>query len=134
MRIVGRVILFIVGIVLVGYAVPVIVSNWQALTANGWDFEYMKSRTDLISSLVSQLANFSAGVTAIFAAIRGKATFKLFWVALVMIAGVVWFFYSSYKAGTLGDWKTILQATLGFALPITYFLATLMITFNSGKK
>lgn len=134
MRIVGRIILLIVGITLVAYAIPVIVSNWQDLTVNGWDYEYIKSRMDLVSSMVSQIVNLSAGATALFAAIRGKASFKLFWCAIVMMAGVVWYFYSAYQANALGDWRAILQSVLGFSMPIMYFLGTLLLALNSGKK
>lgn len=133
-RTIGRIILIGVGVALIAQAIPVIISNYQDLTVNGWDWEYILTRMDLISSLISQIANVSFGATALFAAITGRASFRLFWGAIIMIAIAGWFFYSSYKAGTLNNWQTILQAVLSFALPILYFIGTIFMCFNSHKQ
>ena len=133
LRAIGRILLLVVGIALIAFAVPTLIEDYKLVSTNGLDFNYILSHPELLSSLLSQLVNLSFGVTAVFAALTGKSSIKLAFASIIMIAGVIWFYYSANQAGTLGDWKNILQTALGFALPIGYFIGTLILTLVPRK-
>ena len=130
MKKVGRIMLLVVGILLIVSSVPSIISNWKALNAAGWtDISSYPEKVTYLSLIISQGVSFIFGLTAIFAFIKGKASFWLSVFSLIMIAGVIFFFINANNAGLLSDWKYVLQAILGFSLPIAYFLGSIFIRF-----
>lgn len=128
MRTLGRIILFIVGGVMIGFAVPSLINTINYMNSIGWN---------LTSSDPNLWPNFSlflyqgfsglCGLIAVLAALRGRGSFLLFLFSLILIGGVVWYFVSAYQAGTLGDWKAIVNTCLGFALPILYFIGNIFV-------
>lgn len=133
MRILGRIILFVVGAVMIGLAVPGVISDFKNLTVNGYDFKYMIDHMEYLSSFISGIVNISFGITAVFAALRGRSSFGLLTTTIVVIAPVIWSFYTNYKAGTLDTMKMI-QSVSGFILPVGYFLGFLFILIGRRKQ
>lgn len=130
MKTIGRIILLVVAIILIANAVQMIINNCNLLSQSGWgDFSSYPEKMLNLSAIVSQSVNALFGLVAIIAAIRGKSSFWLFIFSLVMIGGVIWYFISANNAGTLGDFKHILETIIGFALPISYFVGSIFIRF-----
>lgn len=128
MKVIGRILLFLVGAILIVNAVPMIIENWNLLNQNGWgDFSSYPDKMVYLSAIVGQSINVLFGLVALIAALRGKSSFWLFIFSLIMIGGVIWYFISTKNAGTLGDFKNIVEIIIGFALPIGYFLGSLFI-------
>jgi len=133
MRTLGRIILFIISISLLGTAVAIFKENWEFLSQEGWtDFSTYPTRLTALSAIIGQATNFIFGLIALVGAIRGKMSFKLLIASFLMIADVVWFYYNAYNDGSIGDMKRIIQTAIGFALPIGYFIGSVFIMI--GKK
>lgn len=133
MRTLGRIILLVVGGCMIGLAIPGVISDFKALTVNGWDFKYMFDHMELVSSFLSGCINISFGITAVFAALKGRSSFGLLTTTIVVIAPVIWSFYTNYQAGTLDTMKMI-QSVSGFILPVGYFLGFLFILIGRRKQ
>ena len=132
MRLLGRLILLVVGCCLIGFSIPVVIQNYKDLTVNGWDFQYMFQHMELVSSFVSQIINISFGLTALIAALFGRASFGLLFTSVILVGGVVWFFYTNHVAGTLTSDVIRLQLITSIVLPIGYFVGTIFLFL--GRK
>ena len=128
MKLIGRILLFLVGVILIANAVPMIIKNWNLLSQHGWgDFSSYPDKMVYLSAIVGQSINVLFGLVAIIAVLRGKSSFWLFVCSLIMIGGVIWYFISAKNAGILEDFKNIVEIIIGFALPIGYFLGSFFI-------
>lgn len=130
MRWLGRGILLVVGIALIAAALPIVVSNINEMNGYGWGLQSILDHMPIVTSLLTQIVNISFGLTAIFAFIRGRASFKLFITSLVMIAPVVWHVYTLINADTTWEWQLIVQIALEFALPIAYFIGMMILLLS----
>ena len=132
MKLIGRIILLFVGVLLIAGGVTSIIADWNAMVVSGgWlDLAAYPEKIQILTSIIMQGINIIFGAVAILAFLRGRATFWLTIFSFIMIAGVVSFYVTSYRAGTLNDWQNILRIAAGFALPLAYFIGSIFIRFK----
>lgn len=138
MRTVGRIILLVVGVLLLYSGISSVISGVNAINAVGWStavFTDASLRNELIKIIVY---GFDAlvGLTAVLAGLKGHSSFWLTIFSLLMIAGVIYYFYDGYSNKTIdfSDWKAVLNIVAGFALPICYFLGALFVRAPKKKN
>jgi hypothetical protein len=129
MRTAGRIILLVVGALLLYSGITGVISGVTAINAVGWSVAIFTDQSLLSEFIKIIVYGFDAlmGLTAVFAGLKGHSSFWLTIFSLLMIAGVIVYFVQGYKANTLGDWKNILNIVAGFALPICYFIGSLLV-------
>lgn len=133
MRILGRIILLIVGGCLIGFAIPPIINIVQTLQANNWNFQYLIQHMELLSSLITHIVNVSFGLTAVFAGLFGRASFGLLFTALIMVGCVIWFIYTNNVAGTLNTPEVRAQLIPNIILPSGYFLGAIFLLIGRRR-
>lgn len=131
MKTVGRIVLLVVGALLIGFAIPEIVENWNLLNAAGWtDFGSYPDKLKYLSAIILKVVNIIFGCVAIIAAIIGKSSLKLIISSVVMVGCVVWYFISANNAGITWDFKTVFNAILDIALPVGYVVGTFILLIS----
>ena len=131
MKTLGRIILLIVSIVMTVTAVNSLIYHFNALNATGWDD--VNSYPDKLSHLfaiILQFLSIFCALTAFIAFIRGKASFRLIIYAVVLMIPVVLFFINANKAGQLSDWRFIIEAVIGYSMPILYALGAILVMLS----
>lgn len=133
MKLLGRILLLAAGIILLASAIPTIISTVKQINELGWtDFSTIPQKGELLVKLVLQGFYIPFAISALFGAIRGKLSFKLFIYALILIAAIVFYVVTANKAGNLGNADNVWQLIVGFSTPLMYIFGTLFLTF--GKK
>lgn len=133
MKLLGRLLLLVAGIILLVSAIPTIISTIKQINELGWnDFTTIPKKAELLVKLVLQGIYIPFAISALFGAIRGKLSFKLFIYALILIAAIVFYVVTANKAGNLGNADNVWQLIVGFSTPLMYIFGTLFLTF--GKK
>ena len=131
MKKLGRILLLIVSIVMVASAAPLIIMHWQALNAAGWnDITNYPDKFAHLSSIIGQILNIFFALAAFVAFIRGKASVRLIIYAAIILVPADIFFINAYKTGLLSDWRYVVEAVIGYAVPITYALGTIFVLFG----
>ena len=119
------------GIILLASAIPTIISTVKQINELGWtDFSTIPQKGELLVKLILQGVYIPFAITALFGAIRGKLSFKLFIYALILIAGIVFYIITANKAGSLGSFENIWQLIVGFSTPILYILGTFFVALG----
>ena len=135
MRTLGRLILFAVGVALIVLAIPNIINAVNALNATSWtDPNMYPEKWNNIVIIIGQSVNVLCGLIAVFASITNKIGFFCFVVAVIMGATGVWSLITAIQANALTDWQAILRAVGSVALPILYFIGTLLAMFRKNSE
>ena len=89
MRILGRLLLFAVGGVLLYLSITSIISNWSTIQSIGWDNFFSSDTWTAVKSILIQVFYALCALYAIFLGLKGKATFISFIAAVVLTVIVV---------------------------------------------
>ena len=133
MKTLGRIILFIVGGVLIGFSIYAMIGDIKYLNSVGWNLTQDGVMPYFVGFLTCCL-NCLVGASAFFSSLKGRASFFLLLFAACMIAFTIWYFIELGKAGYLGDFLSVMKGILNIILPILYGLGTILICFPIGKS
>ncbi len=129
-NVIARILLIAAGGLIIFGAILSIVSSVNAMNdpaIGWWNWGNQQSLSALILFGLGIL-NSIIGLTALFAAIRGRRSFWLFIFALVLMITPVYTIVTRVQAGTLtGTWDQIGQLLLQFLTPIMYFVGCLLL-------
>ena len=129
-NVIARILLIAAGGLIIFGAILSIVSSVNAMNdpaIGWWNWGNQQSLSALIL-LGLGILNSIIGLTALFAAIRGRRSFWLFIFALVLMITPVYTIVTRVQAGTLtGTWDQIGQLLLQFLTPIMYFVGCLLL-------
>lgn len=129
-NVIARILLIAAGILIILGAVFEIIASVKALNdpAIGW-WQWGKAESvGAMLILLFAIINIIIGLTAFFAAIRGRRSFWLFLFAIILMITPVYNIVTRVQAGTLtGTWEQIGMLVLEFLTPIMYFVGTLLL-------
>lgn len=92
-----------------------------------WNWGNQQGRAAMLVFFLAIL-NAIVGLTALFAAIRGRRSFWLFVFALILMISPVYTIVTGVQAGTLtGTWEQIGKLILQFLIPIAYFVGCILL-------
>lgn len=129
-NVIARIILFAVGVMIILAAVLEIIAAVKVLNdpAHGWwNFADELSRNAMLLILIAAL-DAIIGLTAFFAAIRGRRSFWLFIFALILMITPIYTIVTQVQSGAFtGTWEQIGKLILEFLTPILYFVGCLLL-------
>ena len=127
---IGRILLIIAGILMIVSAVFEIIASVNVLNSpevGWWNWASQVCRGALILLGLS-IVEAIAGLTAFFAALRGRRSFFLAVFALLLIALPIYSIVTQVQAGTFtGSWDQIWKLIVQFSTPIMYFVGCLLL-------
>ena len=132
MRLLGRLILLIVGGFLLYLSINSIISGWQTIQTLGWEGFFNKDNWSAISQILVQVFYALCGLYSIFLGLRGKSTFVSFIAAAILITIVVFKSIDFFKSTEEKTWQNIFNLILTYIMPIGYSVGVLFLTM--GKK
>lgn len=98
-----------------------------------WNWGNQQGRAAMLVFFLAIL-NAIVGLTALFAAIRGRRSFWLFVFALILMISPVYTIVTGVQAGTLtGTWEQIGKLILQFLIPIAYFVGCILLVRPANK-
>lgn len=98
-----------------------------------WNWGNQQGRAAMLVFFLAIL-NAIVGLTALFAAIRGRRSFWLFVFALILMISPVYTIVTGVQAGTLtGTWEQIGKLILQFLIPIAYFVGCILLVRPAKK-
>ena len=130
MKVVGRIILIVVGALLIAYAIPSIIDSVKALQALGGTVDWTNWASEgvrIIVALVGHGLQALAGLFAVIAAIVGKKSFGLLIAAIVMMISPTYQVVTGIQSGALTNAMEVLKIAAQYALPIAYFVGFLLV-------
>ena len=129
MRLIGRIVLLVVGVILLAMSIPVIIESVNALQAMGisWDNAFAPERFALLGRIVGQGVDALFGVVALLGALFGRKSLKLALCAIIMMIAPVSTLIADINAGTTFDFPLIGVYLGQFALPIAYAIGFLLV-------
>ena len=134
MKLLGRLILFAVGGVLLYLSITSIISNWNNIQSQGWDNFFSKDTLDAVLSILVQVFYALCGLYSIFIGLRGKSTFISFVAAVILIAIVVYRTIGFAKSDTPKNFETIFQLVLTYLVPIGFSVGVMLLTVQKSPK
>ena len=128
MKTIGRIFLAVVGVLLIAFSIPSIISAVDSLNAAGWaDISSYPDKIQYLGTIIGQGINALFGLIAVIGALVGKKSWGLALCAIIMIISPIYTLVVGIKNGTMYDWKAILSYVEAFALPIAYFIGFLLV-------
>ena len=129
-NVIGRLLLLAAGGLIIFAAVIEIIAAVNVLNdpANGWfNFSSELSRNAMIVFLIA-IANGIIGLTAFFAAIRGRRSFWLFIFALGLVVMPIYNTVIQVQAGEITwSWEIVGKLLLEYLTPVMYFVGCLLL-------
>lgn len=127
MRIIGRIILGVVGVLLIVSGVTHLINSIQALNTVGWANCFAnEANIASFSTFITGILECLFGLVAFMGCIRGRKSIKLGLCAILLFVPVVIALVFQLRAGPM-DWGMIWSFIGSFALPIFYFLGFLLV-------
>lgn len=127
MKILGRIILLIVGGCMIGFAIPTIIANVNNLQAASAEWWNISKNWSYLWPIVSAGLNCLGGLIAIFGAIRGKKSLRLAIVAAILLVFPIVTLVTDINNGTTIDMARVWYYVSSFALPVGYFIGFLLV-------
>ena len=129
LKVIGRIMLAVAGIILLVAAVPVIMGSVNYLNTNGawWNFGDEVARNHMFTVL-AQGVNALGGVLALVACLMGKKSLLLALYAVIMMIHPVYVVVTGVQGGTITwDWNQILLLVEEFGVPLLYFIGFVLV-------
>lgn len=127
MKVVGRIILIVVGIIMLVAAVPIIIESVKQLSTMGWqEFFQDPSKLSIFATIIGQGINAMFGLTALIAGIIGKKSFRLALCAIIMMIAPTVTVVTAVQAGRALDFNFWLLTVSSYLLPLLYFVGFLL--------
>ena len=128
MKTVGRIILFVVAIVILALTVPGLVVSIQTMNALGWDnLFFSQEKIALLLTIITAGIDALFGLVALIGGIRGKKSLKLALCALIMAIAPTIAVVQGVQNGSFSDWKFVFQIVASYTLPLFYMLGFLLV-------
>ena len=134
MRILGRLLLFAVGGVMLYLSITSIISNWNIIQSIGWDNFFTADTWSAISSILIQLFYALCALYSIFLGLKGKATFISFIAAAILIAMVVIKTMNFANSTAEKNWDSIFNLVLSFLMPVGFSLGVIFLLMGENRK
>lgn len=134
MRILGRLLLFAVGGVLLYLSITSIISNWSTIQSIGWDNFFSADTWNAVSSIAIQGFYALCGLYSIFLGLRGKSTFISFIAAAILVAIVVIKTMNFINSTAEKNFDSIFNLVLSFLMPIGFSLGVIFLTIGTKKE
>jgi len=134
MKILGRLLLFAVGGVLLYLSITSIISNIDLIKNIGWENFFSKDTWNSVSSVLIQAFYALCGLYAIFIGLRGKSSFISFVAAVILIAIVVIKTMNFVNSTAEKTVESILNLVLSFLMPVGFSLGILFLTIGKSDK
>lgn len=134
MKILGRILLFVVGGFLLYLSITSIISSYKIIQETGWDNLFNAEGAQVILNILVQAFYALGGLYSIFLGLRGKATFISFVVSVILIAIVVYRTYQFARSDTPKNFETIFNLVLTYLMPIGFSLGVILLTVQSNKQ
>ena len=128
-KIIGRILLAIAGVILLAVAIPQIIGAVNYLNANSawWNFSDQLATSNMWVVL-GQGLNALGGVIALLACLIGRRSVLLALYAIVMMIHPVYTVVTGVQNGTItGEWSQIWLLIEQFAVPLLYFFGCLLV-------
>ena len=127
---IGRLLLLIAGVLMITSAVFEIIASVNTLNSpevGWWNWANQTAVSAFVMLIFAGLEGI-AGLTAFFAAVRGRRSFFLAVFALLLIALPIYSIVTQVQAGTLtGTWDQIWKLIVQFSTPLMYFVGCLLL-------
>ncbi len=127
---IGRLLLLIAGVLMILAAVFEIIASINTLNSpdvGWWNWGNQQAVSAFVLLVMAGLEGI-AGLTAFFAALRGRRSFFLAVFSLLLIALPIYSIVTRVQAGTLtANWDQIWKLIVQFATPIMYFVGCLLL-------
>ena len=133
MRILGRLLLFAVGGVLLYLSISSIITNWNTIQSIGWENFFSADTWNAASSILIQFFYALCGLYSIFLGLRGKSTFISFIAAAVLIAMVVIKTINFTNSTAEKNADAILNLVLSFLMPVGFSLGVIFLSIGRKK-
>ena len=134
MKILGRLLLFAVGGVLIYLSVTSIISGINTIRSVGWDNFFTQDTVNAILTILVQAFYALCGLYSIFLGLRGKSTFVSFVAAVVLIAIVVYRTIQFAQSSTPKNFETIFNLILSYLMPIGFSVGVMLLTVERSPK
>lgn len=135
-NVIARIILLVVGALIIYAAALEIIAAVKVLNVpetGWWNFANETARNAMLVFLLA-VVNAIIGLTALFAGIRGKRSFWLFFFSLILMITPVYTVVTQVQGGTfVADWEHISKLILEFLTPILYFVGCLLLVRNDKQ-
>lgn len=134
MKLLGRLMLFAVGGVLLYLSISSIISNYQAIQVEGWDSFFNGDNWNAVLQILVQAFYALCGLYSIYLGLRGKSTFVSFVAAAILIAIVVYRTMQFVKTTDTKDFQAYLNLVLTYIMPIGFSLGVIFLTVQGKDK
>ena len=134
MRLLGRLLLFAVGGVLLYLSITSIMSNWNVIQSIGWDNFFSSDTWAAVKSILIQVFYALCALYAIFLGLKGKATFISFIAAVVLTVIVVSRTIDFVKSDTEKTVENIVNLILSFLMPVGFSLGVVFLLIGENKR
>ena len=134
MRILGRLLLFAVGGVLLYLSITSIIANWNTIQSIGWDNFFSSDTWTAVKSILIQVFYALCALYAIFLGLKGKATFISFIAAVVLTVIVVSRTIDFVNSDTEKTVENIVNLVLSFLMPVGFSLGVVFLLLGENKK
>ena len=134
MKLLGRLMLFAVGGVLLYLSISSIISNYQAIQVEGWESFFNGDNWNAVLQILVQVFYALFGLYSIFIGLKGKSTFISFVAAAILIAIVVYRTMQFTKTSDTKDFQAYLNLVLTYIMPIGFSLGVIFLTVQGKGK
>lgn len=134
MKLLGRLLMFAVGGVLLYLSITSIISNLNIIQSIGWDNFFSQDTWNAVSGILGQVFYALCALYAIFIGLKGKATFISFIAAVVLVVIVVFKTMNFMKSDTEKSFENIFNFVLSFLMPIGFSLGVVCLLIGENKK
>ena len=134
MRLLGRLLMFAVGGVLLYLSITSIMSNWNIIQSIGWDNFFSSDTWTTVKSILIQVFYALCALYAIFLGLKGKATFISFIAAVVLTVIVVSRTIDFVKSDAEKTVENIVNLILSFLMPVGFSLGVVFLLIGENKR
>ena len=134
MRLLGRLLLFAVGGVLLYLSITSIMTNWNVIQSIGWDNFFSSDTWAAVKSILIQVFYALCALYAIFLGLKGKATFISFIAAVVLVVIVVSRTIDFVNSEAEKTAESILNLVLSFLMPVGFSLGVVFLLLGENKR
>ena len=129
MKIIGRSILGITGVLMAVRGIPNLIQSINSLNGINWTITWALNdpSLNLLMTFIGAILFLIAALSALIGCIAGRKSFKLALSAIILIIPVVIALVGVIQAGTPFSWQLFWDFLGGFALPIAYFIGFLLV-------
>ena len=133
MKLLGRLLLFAVGGVLLYLSITSIIAGVKDIQIEGIEAFFQKDTWNAILKVAIQVFYALCGAYSIFIGLRGKSTFLSFIAAIILVAIVVYRTMEFVKSGAEINFQNIFNLILNYLMPIGFSIGVLLLTFGRNK-